>query len=48
LLKSKGIITVKFGKLQAEINLYPLSIKRLLSNKTAQEIFEKRMLQAIK
>jgi len=48
LIKSCGILKVKKGKLETEILMRPLQIKRLLVNKTYREILDKRLNLALK
>lgn len=47
-VKYRGVFTVKQGKKQAQRMMFPMPIKQLLVNKTAQQIFEKRMLLVLK
>ena len=48
LIKSCGILKVKKGKLETEILMRSLQIKRLLVNKTYREILDKRLNLALK
>ena len=48
LIKSCGILKVKKGKLETEILMRPLQIKRFLVNKTYREILDKRLNLAFK
>lgn len=46
--KAKGIITVTYGKLKAQVILFPIHLKKLFNNKTAKVLFQKRILGALK
>lgn len=46
-IKTRGIFTVTDGKMTAERTFYVAQLKKLLANKTAKEIFAKRMGDAI-
>jgi hypothetical protein len=48
LIKGRGIITVLHGALKSEVTLHPLQLRRLFVNKTARELFQKRMTLALK
>lgn len=45
---SKGVFEVQFGKLKAEIYLWPRMIRKLAINKLSKELFQKRMIGALK
>ena len=44
----KGIFQVKYGKLRAEVFLYPRMIKKLAVNQLSRQLFQKRLLTALK
>jgi hypothetical protein len=46
--KAKAIISVSVGKLKAQVMLFPIYTRRLFINKTAKEVFQKRMIGALK
>ena len=47
-LKTKGIFTIKQGKLRAEIVMLPFAIKRLLrGHKVLKSIFEKKVMMRL-
>ena len=48
IFKTKGVITVSTSGLKSEIMLFPFQLKRLFINNTAKEIFQKRMIGALK
>jgi len=48
LIKSRGILKIKKGKLETEILMWPIQVKRLLINKTYREILQKRLNLALK
>ena len=46
--KTKGIISVKFGKQFAEIYMWPILLRKLFVNQTSRLLLEKRLLSALK
>lgn len=46
--KSKGIISVKYGKLFTEIYMWPILLRKLFTNQTSRLLLEKRLLSALK
>ncbi len=47
-LKTKGIFTIKQGRLRAEIVMLPFAIKRLLrGHKVLKSIFEKKVMMRL-
>lgn len=47
-LKSKVIVGVQYGTKYAEVLLWPRMMKKLLVNKIFKELFQKRMILALK
>lgn len=47
-IKTKGVFVLKWGGLKAEVVMLPPQVRRLLINKTAKLVFEKRMLSILK
>lgn len=46
--KAKAILTVKVNKRKAEVFLYPFQTRKLFVNKVAKELFQKRLIGALK
>lgn len=46
--KGKTILTLKVGSKASEVLLYPVQMKRLVVNKYAQAVFQKRLMNALK
>ena len=46
--KGKGIITVQYGKLKAEVWMWPVYLRKLFVNQTARLLLQKRLLNSLK
>ena len=48
LIKTKGIFTIKKGKLRSQRVMFPFEVKKLLISDFNKQVFEKRMLSVMK
>jgi len=46
--KAKAIITVNFGKLKAEVWMYPFQLRKLFVNPTSRQLLAKRLMLGLK
>lgn len=46
--KSKGTITVAYGKLKAEVWMWPHALRKLFTNPVSKELLQKRLMSALK
>ena len=46
--KGKGILSVQFGKLEAEVWMYPVQLRKLFVNSTSKLLLQKRLLLNLK